>query len=66
MKYNIDYVLNYITMYRLMLYYVFGLLIIAFGFCFLGVLPHDPMALAFSAVTITATCWVTNRLFAML
>lgn len=66
MKYSIDYALNYITMYRLMLYYVFGLLIIAFGFCFLGLLPHDPTALAFSAVMITATCWVTNRLFAIL
>src|SRR5476649_1832305 len=62
----IDYMLNRTTMYRLMLYYVAGLLTIAFGLGFFKLSPHDPTALAFSGVLIIAVCWATNRLFAML
>ena len=29
-------------------------------------MPNDPTVLAFSTVLITAVCWVTNRVFAML
>lgn len=66
MKNLIDNALNQITMYRLMLYYVAALLALAFGLGFLTLAPHDPTALAFSGVFITAVCWVTNRLFAAL
>jgi glycine betaine catabolism B len=66
MKNIIDNALNQITMYRLVLYYVAALLAVAFGLGFFGLLPHDPTALAFSAVFIMAVCWVTNRLFAAL
>ena len=66
MKNIIDDALNQITMYRLMLYYVAALLAVAFGLGFFGVVPHDPTAIAFTAVFITAVCWLTNRLFATL
>jgi len=62
----IDRFLNQITMYRLVLFYAAGLLAIAFGLGFSGVVPVEPTALAFSAVMITAVCWLTNRLFALL
>ena len=64
MKNLIDNALNQVTMYRLMLYYVAALLALAFGLGFFTLVPHDPTALAFSAVFVTAVCWVTNRLFA--
>jgi ferredoxin-NADP reductase len=64
MKNAIDNALNQITMYRLALYYVAALLAVAFGLGFLGLVPHDPTAIAFSAVFIMAVCWLTNRLFA--
>ena len=66
MKNLIDNALNQITMYRLVLYYVCALLAVAFGLGFFALVPHDPTALAFSAVFITAVCWATNRLFAAL
>ena len=62
----IDNALNRITMYRLALYYVAGLLAIAFALGFFKLVPHDPTALAFSAVLITGVCWAVNRLFTLL
>ena len=61
----IDHALNRITMYRLALYYVAGLLAIAFVFGFFGLVPNDPTALTFSTVVILAVCWSTNRLFTL-
>src|SRR5260370_39423374 len=60
----IDDALNTITMYRLVLYYLIGLIGIAIVFCFLGILPYDPFGLFFSAVFLTFVCWVTNTIFA--
>jgi ferredoxin-NADP reductase len=60
----IDDVLNRITMYRLVLYYLVGLLLAAFIFSFFGVLPYDPTAFAFSAILILLVCWATNWVFA--
>lgn len=62
----IDNALNRITMYRLTLYYVAGLLAIAFGLSFFGLPPGDPTTLAFSGLVITVACWTTNRAFAIL
>jgi ferredoxin-NADP reductase/Na+-translocating ferredoxin:NAD+ oxidoreductase RnfD subunit len=62
----IDNALNRITMYRLVLLYVAGLLATAFGLGFFGLLPRDPTALAFSGVVILCVCWTANRLFATL
>jgi ferredoxin-NADP reductase/Na+-translocating ferredoxin:NAD+ oxidoreductase RnfD subunit len=61
---RIDHALNRITMYRLVLYYIAGLVAMAFLLGFPGIVPEDPTALTFSAVLIVATCWATNHLFA--
>ncbi|MFA5942575.1 MAG: RnfABCDGE type electron transport complex subunit D [Candidatus Paceibacterota bacterium] len=60
----VDHFLNKITMYRLVLYYLIALLIIAASFGIFGWLPVDPIDLAFSTVLIFATCWITNIVFA--
>ncbi len=60
----VDAVLNHVTMYRLVLAYTAGLLLLAFLLGFAQLVPQDPTALAFSAVVIFGTCWLTNRLFA--
>jgi len=51
-------------MYRLVLYYLVVLIVAAFVFGFLGMLPYDPTALAFSTLLITLVCWATNWIFA--
>ena len=61
----IDRILDPVTMYRLVLYYLLALIAAAFVLGFFGIVPHDPTAIAFSAVLITATCWIANRLFAV-
>ncbi len=58
---TVDGFLNHISMYRLVLFYCFGLLVVAFLAGFFALVPVDPAALAFSTVLVTATCWLTNR-----
>lgn len=58
----IDTMLNRTTMYRLVLYYVAGLLGVAFLLGFAGGGAQDPTALTFSVVLILGACWFTNRL----
>ena len=60
----VDDFLDRITMYRLVLYYLIGLLGVAFVFGFFKILPADPTAIAFTTVLVTIVCWLTNRLFA--
>ena len=60
----IDNFLNKITMYRLVLYYLIGLIIAAVIFSFLGWLPYNPVGLIYSAFFITLLCWVANTIFA--
>lgn len=60
----IDNILNNITMYRLVLYYLVILLLWAFILGFFGLLPFDSSALAFSVVLITLVCVATNWIFA--
>lgn len=60
----IDDALNTITMYRLVLYYLIGLIGVAIVLSFLGILPYDPFGLFFSTVFLTFVCWVTNTIFA--
>jgi ferredoxin-NADP reductase/Na+-translocating ferredoxin:NAD+ oxidoreductase RnfD subunit len=60
----IDSILNRITMYRLVLYYLVALIVAAFILGFFGILPYDPTALAFSTLLILLTCWATNKIFA--
>ncbi len=61
----LDRVLDPITMYRLVLYYLCALLAAAFVLGFFKITPHDPTAIAFSTVLIIAACWISNRLFAL-
>lgn len=51
-------------MYRLVLYYLIGLLLAAIGLSIFGSLGYKPASIAFSAAYITLVCWVSNRLFA--
>ncbi len=60
----IDKLLDHITMYRLVLYYLVALAAAAFGLGFFHLAPHDPTAIAFSTVLIVAVCLVTNWTFA--
>jgi ferredoxin-NADP reductase/Na+-translocating ferredoxin:NAD+ oxidoreductase RnfD subunit len=60
----IDDILNRITMYRLVLYYLIALLAAAFVFGFFGVIPYDPTAIAFSSVLIIVVSALTNWIFA--
>lgn len=60
----IDKFLNDITMYRLILYYLIGLLLVAVFESFFSLLPLDPFALTGSAIFLMAVCWLTNKIFA--
>jgi ferredoxin-NADP reductase/Na+-translocating ferredoxin:NAD+ oxidoreductase RnfD subunit len=60
----LDRLLDHVTMYRLVLYYLTGLLAGALILGLFKAVPHSPFALAFSTLVILAACWVTNRLFA--
>lgn len=60
----IDNMLNRITMYRLILYYLIALLAFAFALSAAGILPYDPFGLLFSVGFLVAVCGVTNRVFA--
>jgi ferredoxin-NADP reductase len=60
----IDRQLNRFTMYRLILYYLIGLLAVAWLMSAVGVLPYDPYALLFTAGVALAACTLTNAIFA--
>ena len=59
----IDNFLNSITMYRLTLYYLIGLVCIAVLASFAGILSYSPLGILFSACFLTVICWVTNEIF---
>jgi len=50
-------------MYRLILYYLIGLILIAFAFSIFGILPFNPLSIILSTLLITAICWITNKIF---
>lgn len=56
----IDNFLNQTTMYRLLVYYLGGLLVIAAGFSAVGILPYDPLYLLASAGFLAAVSWLFN------
>jgi ferredoxin-NADP reductase/Na+-translocating ferredoxin:NAD+ oxidoreductase RnfD subunit len=60
----IDDFLNSITMYRLILYYLILLLVVAAVFCIFGILPYNVFALASSVGFLILVCWITNTVFA--
>lgn len=59
----IDNFLNKITMYRLVLYYLIGLFVVASFFGFFGILPYSPLALCYSVVVLIVVSWLANWIF---
>ncbi len=62
----IDNFLNRITMYRLMLNFLFILLGLAFVVAFFGVLPFGPWDLLFSFMVLLIASWAANNILAFL
>jgi len=60
----IDNLVNGITMYRLILYYLLGLWVAAAVFSLVGMLPFSFFALVCSTLVIVVVCAVTNAIFA--
>ena len=60
----IDYFLNRITMYRLLLYVLVFLLVIAGVLGIFGLVHVQSFALLFSTIYILVICWITNIFFA--
>ena len=60
----IDDLLNRITMYRLVLYYLIFLVGVAVLLSFARILSYDPYALLFSTAFLLAACAITNWIFA--
>ena len=60
----VDRVLDRITMYRLLLYYLLVLLGGAVVLGASGYLPYDPLVIAGSAAYLALLCWLINKLFA--
>ncbi len=59
----IDKFLNTTTMYRLILYYLTLLFVVALGYSFFGLMPFTPLALIASSALIMAVCIFTNTIF---
>ncbi len=59
----VDYWLDRVTMYKLLLYYLIALVLIAIGLSAINVLNFNPVAVGMSAAFITAVCWLANQLF---
>jgi glycine betaine catabolism B len=60
----IDNLLNRITMYRLVLYYLIALVAAAIVFGAFGILPYSPLAIIVSTLIVIAACWLTNAALA--
>lgn len=60
----LDYFLDRITMYRLVLYYLIALVAAAAGLSALNYLNYNPLAVIASALYLTAVCWISNKVFA--
>jgi ferredoxin-NADP reductase/Na+-transporting NADH:ubiquinone oxidoreductase subunit NqrB len=60
----IDNVLNRITMYRLVLYYLIFLVLTGAALSFFGFLPFQPFDLLVSTSVLVSVCWIANSTFA--
>jgi glycine betaine catabolism B len=60
----IDRLLDKITMYKLLFYYLIVLLLIAFGLSLTGVLHFGAASIVTSTIILVAACWVINKIFA--
>jgi ferredoxin-NADP reductase/Na+-translocating ferredoxin:NAD+ oxidoreductase RnfD subunit len=61
---QIDNLLNRITMYRLVLYYLMSLVIAGVALSFLGFLPFQPLDLIVTVSVLVAVCWIANSALA--
>lgn len=64
MKY-IDYILDRITMYRLVLYLLIVMVVAAAAFMLLGILPYNVGYFGYEIVLVVSLCWLTNKLFSL-
>lgn len=60
----IDKFLDRTTMYRLLLYYLIALLLIAVGLSATGALHYSAATIAEFAIYLVAVCWIVNQIFA--
>jgi ferredoxin-NADP reductase/Na+-transporting NADH:ubiquinone oxidoreductase subunit NqrB len=60
----VDTMIDKVTMYRLLLYYLIGLILIATGLSAFGDLHYKPLYVIISAFILVAACWGINKLFA--
>ncbi len=60
----IDNLLNRITMYRLVLYYLIALLVAALGLSIFGILQYSPLDILLSSLFLVAVCQLANEIFA--
>src|SRR6266567_7650771 len=61
---RIDDLLDRITMYRLVLYVLIGLLVLAEILSFVHLLPFSPLSLLISTVFLVVICWAANTILA--
>lgn len=62
---ELDNILDQITMYRLVLYYLLALLGAAAAFSIFGLLSFSPISLILSTVFIVVVCYVVNKIFSI-
>jgi len=60
----IDSLVDGISMYRLLMYYLISLLVIAFGFSAIGAMHYNALYIAISAVVLVFACWLINKILA--
>lgn len=60
----IDNFLNRITMYRLILYYLIALILIAVIFGLINLVPYSPVVIIYSTLLLVVVAWITNFVFA--
>jgi glycine betaine catabolism B len=60
---KIDNLIDGITMYRVVLYYLMALIGLAAIIGLFGLLPYQPIPLIFSAVFLMVICWGTEKIF---
>ncbi len=61
---RIDYLLDRVTMYRLVLYVLIGLIAIAAVLSYFTLLPFSPLSLLLSTVFLVIMCWAANSILA--
>jgi ferredoxin-NADP reductase/Na+-transporting NADH:ubiquinone oxidoreductase subunit NqrB len=59
----IDYILDRITMYRVALYYLVAIIVVAVGLSSFGLLPYTPLGILESTMLLLLGCGVANAVF---